>query len=75
MYTLEDDQETSASLHKRDFADMSAVPEGRGSGGVNERTPDSSSSAHHSIPEQITNSLKKLTSPNQHVTNKRERRV
>ncbi len=75
MYTLEDDQETSASLHKRDFADMSAVPEGQGSGGVNERTPDSSSSAHHSIPEQITNSLKKLTSPNQHVTNKRERRV
>src|SRR6266581_3556835 len=75
MYTLEDDQETSASLHKRDVADMSAVPEGQGSGVVNERTPDSSSSTHHSIPEQITNSLKKLTSPNQHVTNKRERRI
>src|SRR6266576_6064646 len=75
MYTLEDDQETSASLHKRDFANMSAVPEEQGSGGVNERTPDNSPSAHHSLPEQISNSLKKLTSPNQHVTNKRERRV
>ncbi len=75
MYTLEDDQETSASLHKRDFANMSAVPEEQGSGGVNERTPDNSPSAHHSLPEQISNSLKKLTSPNQYVTNKRERRV
>src|SRR6266702_327782 len=75
MYTLEDDQETSASLHKRDYANMSAVPEEQGSGGVNERTPDNSPSAHHSLPEQISNSLKKLTSPNQYVTNKRERRV
>src|SRR5439155_4386227 len=75
MYTLEDDQETSASLHKRDFANMSAIPEDQDSGGVNERTPDSSSTAHHSIPEHITNSLKKLASPNQHVANKRERRV
>src|SRR5437764_6352699 len=75
MYTLEDDQETSASLHKRDFANMSAITEDQDSGGVNERTPDSSSIAHHSIPEHITNSLKKLASPNQHVANKRERRV
>src|SRR5438105_1249928 len=75
MYTLEDDQETSASLHKRDFANMSAVPEGQESGGMNEGTSDSSSSAHRSIPEQITNSLKALSSPNQNVTNKRERRV
>jgi MFS family permease len=75
MYTLEDDQETSASLHKRDFANMSAVPEEQGSGGTNEQAPDSSSSARYSIPEQITNSLKKFTSPNQHITNKRERRV
>jgi MFS family permease len=75
MYTLEDDQETSASLHKRDFANMSAVPEEQSSGGVNERTPDSSSTAHYSIPEQITNSFKKLTSPSQNVTNRREKRV
>ena len=75
MYTLEDDQETSASLHKRDFANMSTVPDDQGSGGMNERTPDSSSTAHHSIPEQITNSFKNLTSPDQHVTSKRERRV
>ncbi len=75
MYTLEDDQETSASLHKRDFANMSAVPEEQGSGGTNEQAPDNSSSAHHSIPEQITSSLKKLTTPDQQVANKRERRV
>ncbi len=75
MYTLEDDQETSASLNKRDFANMSAVPDDQGSGGMNERTPDSSSTAHHSIPEQITNSFKNLTSPDEHVTSKRERRV
>ena len=75
MYTLEDDQETSASLHKRDFANMPAVPEEQGFGGVNERTPDSSSTAHHSIPEQITNSFKQLTSPGQNITNKLERRV
>jgi MFS family permease len=75
MYTLEDDQETSASLHKRDFANMPTVPEEQGFGGVNERTPDSSSTAHHSIPEQITNSVKQLTSPGQNITNKLERRV
>jgi MFS family permease len=75
MYTLEDDQETPASLHKRDFANMQATPEDQGSGGVNERALDSSSATHHSLPEQITNSLKKLTLPNQHVTNKRERRA
>jgi len=75
MYTLEDDQETSASLRKRDFANMPAVLEEQGPGGTNEQAPDSSSSAHHSIPEQIARSLKKLTTPNQQVTNKRERRV
>jgi MFS family permease len=74
MYTLEDDQETSARLHKRDFANMSAVPE-EGSAGMSERTPESSSTVHHSIPEQITNSFKKLTSPSQNITNKRERRI
>jgi len=72
MYTLEDDQETSASLRKRDFANMPAVPEEQSPGGTNEQAPDSSSSAHHSIPEQIASSLKKLTTPNQQVTNKRE---
>ncbi|MGZ3625638.1 MAG: MFS transporter [Ktedonobacteraceae bacterium] len=75
MYTLEDDQETSASLQKRDFANLSAVPEDQGSEGVNERTPDSSTTAHDSIPEQITNSFKKLTSPGQNVINKSEKRV
>ena len=75
MYTLEDDQETSASLHKRDFANMSTVPEEKGFEGVNERTLDNSSTTEHSILEQITNSFKKLISPDQHVTNKRERRA
>src|SRR5215831_3584832 len=74
MYTLEDDQETSARLHKRDFANMSAVPE-EGSAGMSEITPESSSTVHHSIPGQITNSFKKLTSPGQNITNKRERRI
>ena len=75
MYTLEDDQETSASLHKRDLANISAVPKEEGTGGTSEQAADSSSSVHHSIPEQISSSLKKLTSPNQQITNKRERRV
>ena len=75
MYTLEDDQETSASLLKRDIANMSAVPEEQSSGGTNEQAPDSSSSAHHSIPEQITSSFKKLTTPDKQVANKHERRV
>src|SRR6266480_7322441 len=75
MYTLEDDQETSASLHKRDFANMSTVPVEKGFEGVNERTPDSSSTTQHSILEQITNSFKQLISADQHATNKRERRV
>jgi MFS family permease len=75
MYTLEDDQETSASLRKSDFANMSTIPEEQSSGGTNEQAPDSSYPTHHSIPEHIMSSLKKLTTPNQQVTNKRERRV
>ena len=74
MYTLEDDQETSASLRKSDFANMSTIPEEQSSGGTNEQAPDSSYPTHHSIPEHIMSSLKKLTTPNQQVTNKRERR-
>jgi MFS family permease len=75
MYTLEDDQETTASLHKRDLANMATVPEERGFESVNERTPGSSLTTEHSIREQITNSFKKLISPEQHITNKRERRA
>src|SRR5207249_3184990 len=75
MYTLEDDQETSASLHKRDFANMSTVPEEKGFEGVNERTLGSSSTTEHSILEQITNPFKKLISPDRHMTNKGERRA
>jgi MFS family permease len=77
MYTLEDDQETSASLQKRDFANMSAVPEDPGSGDPNDLAPDGSSASHHAhlIPEQITSSFKKITSPGQNVTGKNERRA
>ena len=77
MYTLEDDQETSASLQKRDFAHMSAGPEEPGADGANDLSPDGSSATHHShsIPGQITGSFKKFTSPGQNVTGKGERRV
>ena len=74
MHILEDDQETSASLHKGDFATMPAVPAEQDSGGLNEGTPDSSFTVQHSIPGQISNSIKKLTSPNQYI-NRRERRT
>jgi len=75
MYTLEDDQETSASLQKRDFANLSAVPEEQSSGGANEDIIDSSNTAHRSIPEKITHSFKKFTPPGQNVINKSEKRV
>ena len=75
MYTLEDDQETSARLRKRDFANTSEVPENQGKGGPDAQTPGSSSSAHRFSAEQITNSFKKLTTPNQSVTNKHDKRI
>jgi MFS family permease len=75
MYTLEDDQETSARLRKRDFASMPEVPENHGTGGPDAQTTGSSSSAHRFSTEQITNSLKKLTSPNPSVTNKHDKRI
>jgi len=58
MYTLEDDQETSSRLRKRDFTEASSA--GASEGGT--------SSAQHSSslrlsPQQITSSLKKLTTP------------
>jgi MFS family permease len=73
MYTLEDDQETSARLRKRDFANTPAVPEDQGKGGPG--APGSPSFAHHFSPEQITSSFKKLTTPNQSVANKHDKRV
>jgi len=75
MYTLEDDQETSARLRKRDFTSTPAVPEEQGTGGTNAQAPGNSSFAQRFSPEQITSSLKKLTTPNQPVTNKHDKRV
>ncbi len=75
MYTLEDDQETSARLRKRDFANTSAVPDDQGIGGLDAQAPGSSSFAHRFSPEQITNSFKKLTTPNQSVANKQDKRT
>ncbi len=75
MYTLEDDQETSARLRKRDFANTPAVLEDQGKGGPGAQAPSSPSFAHHFSPEQITSSFKKLTTPNQSVANKHDKRV
>jgi MFS family permease len=78
MYTLEDDQETSTRLRKRDFANTlhtPAVAEGQGTGGNNAQAPSSSSFAHRFSAQQITSSFKKLTTPNQSVANKHDRRV
>lgn len=57
MYTLEDDQETSSNLHKRDIAAA-----GASNGGTNS-VPPSPSLAQRLSPTQITRSLKKLTTP------------
>ncbi len=43
--------------------------------GPDAQTPGSSSSAHRFSAEQITNSFKKLTTPNQSVTNKHDKRI
>jgi MFS family permease len=75
MYTLEDDQETSARLRKRDFTNAPAVPVDQGSGGPDAQAPGSPPHAHRFSPEQITSSFKKLTTPKQPVANKYDRRV
>ena len=75
MYTLEDDQETSARLRKRDFTGTPAAPAEPGTGGGNAQSPASASPTHRFSPEQITSSLKKLTMPSQAIADKREKRV
>lgn len=56
MYTLEDDQETSSRLRKRDFASPAMAPPGDTSDSANQRP---------SLSEQMTDSFKKLTTPTQ----------
>ncbi len=75
MYTLEDDQETSARLRKDDFTNAPAVPAEAGTGGTNTQPPASSTFAHRFSPQQITSSFKKLTTPGQAIADKHQRRV
>ncbi|HET9920382.1 MAG TPA: MFS transporter, partial [Ktedonobacteraceae bacterium] len=64
MYTLEDDQETSSTLRKRNFAGA-ATGTGEDNTNPDEGQPEqhSSSLAQKLSPEQITNTLKKITTP------------
>jgi len=63
MYTLEDDQETSTRLRKRDFASAAAAPPGADASGAGAKPAH----AHQrpSLSEQVTGSFKKLTTPAQ----------
>src|SRR6266849_7379074 len=76
MYTLEDDQETSARLRKDDFTHAPAVPVEAGSGGANTQAPPTSStSAHRCSPPQITSSFKRLAAPGRAIGDKRGKRA
>ena len=73
MYTLEDDQETSARLRKDDFTN---APAEAGTAGANTQPPPTGSTfAHRFSPQQITSSFKKLATPGQAIADKREKRV
>jgi len=63
MYTLEDDQETSSRLRKRDFASAATAPPGADASGAGAKPAH----AHQrpSLSEQVTGSFKKLTTPAQ----------
>src|SRR6266699_2124366 len=63
MYTLEDDQETSSRLRKRDFAGAATSPRGADTASTGSKPAH----AHQrpSVIEQVTGSFKKLTTPAQ----------
>jgi len=78
MYTLEDDQETSVRLHKRDFTNTSNAPataDGQGTGDSNAQASFSTSSAHRFSAHQITSSFKQLTVPGPTIVDGREKRI
>jgi MFS family permease len=78
MYTLEDDQETSARLRKRDFANASStpgLPAEPGTGGTGAQSPAGSSSAHRFSVDQVTSSFKKLTTPDKANISANEKRA
>jgi EmrB/QacA subfamily drug resistance transporter len=62
MYTLEDDQETSSRLRKRDFASATTAPGGAKPTHTHQRP---------SLSEQVTGSFKKLTTPSQSQAGRR----
>src|SRR6266550_1197292 len=63
MYTLEDDQETSSRLRKRDFASAATASPGADASGAGAKPAH----AHQrpSLSEQVSGSFKKLTTPAQ----------
>src|SRR6266566_956019 len=63
MYTLEDDQETSSRLRKRDFASAATASPGADASGAGAKATH----AHQrpSLSEQVSGSFKKLTTPAQ----------
>jgi EmrB/QacA subfamily drug resistance transporter len=63
MYTLEDDQETSSRLRKRDFASAATAPPGADTASAG--TKPAHAHQRPSLSEQVTGSFKKLTTPAQ----------
>ena len=69
MYTLEDDQETSARLRKRDFVNAPGSQAPSDTGGAASESPGDarqhtgSSFIQSFSPQQITSSFKQLTTP------------
>src|SRR6185437_9678908 len=76
MYTLEDDQETSARLRKRDFQKARAAtsPDAQaGEDGASALAP--TAPARPSRREQITSSFKRLATPGTTPVSKGEKRL
>src|SRR5215472_5685221 len=66
MYTLEDDQETSSHLRKRDFAGTATAPGGADTASTG--TKVTHTHQRPSLSEQVSGSFKKLTTPAQSQT-------
>jgi len=69
MYTLEDDQETSSHLRKRDFAGTATAPGGADTASTG--TKVTHTHQRPSLSEQVSGSFKKLTTPAQSQTGRR----
>lgn len=79
MYTLEDDQETSARLRKRDFQAALAAPasdvQAAQTAEVAEPAFEPTAPAHPSRREHITSSFKKLATPGTTPASRSEKRL